>query len=994
MERAFELEKFLTAENHVRSNFYSDTFRAKFGVGGKMGEWDITYIRIPFTPEKEEEAMRRFGLRKEDMDTFYHRLLRCIKNDLDIYRYVVNALNRDEEQETGSLRRSCVMYIHDNGRMRKDDEGREIREIVRVSRPYRSLWDSGYAEKDGTIRLSKVLELQIRTLQIIRQLNLIGVHLGAIDLDAILVAEDSDPDRPTLALGSFMYAYRDDTQQIQNYPACTPKNIFPSLLDSKELAPTYDTDLFSWAALSCSLMTGGWWNKMPDLSVYPAYMPEDLLDATWNGFGFEAEKYLQPINKEYNRYWRLVRKEPDKDKKIPISLEPETVMKPEAPLANTQEPAMPVNVPEDVSGFVEAEKHAEEPPVPPIACVNALVPDEPEPIAPEAFEQEAAEEPVQTPKAEEAAPDAQGVEAEAANIEPAFEPQPEEMNDPPAADTQEEVQGACTQPESVQESLQEDEESPSEQSVMELHLIELDQEEDPKNAEHEETYQPAEQKDRPEEPEESFAFEAVSLDDDLSEQYPVDDEAETAKEIGEDAVLHQGWCGDEKPPFQPADETPDAPVSEVSEEPKEPADDNDSEVCEEPQHENMDPECSDVAEEAQEPTEQELRVDEQHEDLESAESAASEPEEVCTDAEQEPAAEEALEPIPEPVNVPAHTDDESCVKEPRNERCGFALDPAMEAAAKAISAQHLPFMAFCPEGEEERNTFIRQMLWIMGEGYIVAGDGPMRTFLYMGVEGHPMPAPSCEMHEDKEVNPYEEKPCEETPEDNAEADERCSETGEAYAADVPQDPSVDEVMAPCEDMLETDAEERGDPYIGCNGRWWNGDIDTGVEAISDARYESQLPDVSAPDASDAQEVEPVGKEEESVIEPAVKDVVEPESPTLDDPADECECGEVDSGEAADDLTAHSDNVAPEDERQATEGSETVAETVTGDVVNVDANIWDPFAFVAPGTGDIEIPAFEEPEQPEEKHESEIVSKDPFAFIDEDSFFCFTQVNLQ
>ena len=62
--------------------------------------------------------------------------------------------------------------------------------------------------------------------------------------------------------------------------------------------------------------------------------------------------------------------------------------------------------------------------------------------------------------------------------------------------------------------------------------------------------------------------------------------------------------------------------------------------------------------------------------------------------------------------------------------------------------------------------------------------------------------------------------------------------------------------------------------------------------------------------------------------------------------------------------------------------------------STEVNGRDPFAFVAPGTGDIEIPDFAEtPEEEPSAAEVETV-KDPFAYIDEDSFFCFTQVELQ
>lgn len=51
-----------TPDTHIRSNYYSDTYRASFAIRGVNKQWDITHIELPFPKEKERLLMARFGI--------------------------------------------------------------------------------------------------------------------------------------------------------------------------------------------------------------------------------------------------------------------------------------------------------------------------------------------------------------------------------------------------------------------------------------------------------------------------------------------------------------------------------------------------------------------------------------------------------------------------------------------------------------------------------------------------------------------------------------------------------------------------------------------------------------------------------------------------------------------------------------------------------------------------------------------------------------------
>ena len=65
------LKKLCSDANVIKETYYGSSHRASFTLNGEKSEWDIFHIGIPFSPQKEAELMRRFGLERDDLASFY-----------------------------------------------------------------------------------------------------------------------------------------------------------------------------------------------------------------------------------------------------------------------------------------------------------------------------------------------------------------------------------------------------------------------------------------------------------------------------------------------------------------------------------------------------------------------------------------------------------------------------------------------------------------------------------------------------------------------------------------------------------------------------------------------------------------------------------------------------------------------------------------------------------------------------------------------------------
>ena len=73
-----------TEDKLIRSNYYSDTYRAEFKMGGEKKTWDVQHISIPFDPVKEIMLKERFGIDESELQAFYTAFGSNLKHSLRI----------------------------------------------------------------------------------------------------------------------------------------------------------------------------------------------------------------------------------------------------------------------------------------------------------------------------------------------------------------------------------------------------------------------------------------------------------------------------------------------------------------------------------------------------------------------------------------------------------------------------------------------------------------------------------------------------------------------------------------------------------------------------------------------------------------------------------------------------------------------------------------------------------------------------------------------
>lgn len=252
------LDKLCTTQNHIRSNYFSDTYRAEFRVGGEMGEWDIIHISLPFTPLKEKEFMVRFGASQDQMPHYYKMLGRCIKNDIGVAGFLA-------ECEV----RSVIRYVTYAIEHKETGTGSDI---YLVSKPMDMFVDSLHWHGGSNASVNDVLSFAARMLQISKGMREVQAQFGVLDMDNVYMMPDGD--KMMVTLGGFLYGTQ-DTKDYITPPDFLPAHCHHSLKEGGR--PTAATDIYSIASLTWTLLDGQHYTTEPDLSRPPKYAPEQLV---------------------------------------------------------------------------------------------------------------------------------------------------------------------------------------------------------------------------------------------------------------------------------------------------------------------------------------------------------------------------------------------------------------------------------------------------------------------------------------------------------------------------------------------------------------------------------------------------------------------------------------------------------------------------------------------------------------------------------------------
>lgn len=252
------LDKLCSQDKLIRSNYFSETYRAELKVGDELGTWDIIHVSLPFSPLKEREAMVRFGLTKTQMLQFYKQFGRCVKNDIKITNFL-----------SDSEVKSVVKYASYVIERKEETTGSDI---YLVTRPMDMFTDKMHWNSGDETDNYEVLAFFARMLQISKGISAVQAHFGILDMDTVFMMEEDNKELVTL--GGFMYGAQDSDTHVE-LPMAYPAHACPSIQEGK--APSLGSDVYSICSLIWTMLDGNHYTTAPDLSHDPKYAPEELM---------------------------------------------------------------------------------------------------------------------------------------------------------------------------------------------------------------------------------------------------------------------------------------------------------------------------------------------------------------------------------------------------------------------------------------------------------------------------------------------------------------------------------------------------------------------------------------------------------------------------------------------------------------------------------------------------------------------------------------------
>ena len=416
------LDKLCTRENLIRSNYFSDTYRAELRVGSEQTTWDIIHISLPFAPLKEREMMVRFGLDKEQMLSYYKQFGRCVKNAIKVSNFL-------GDSEVKSVVRFASYVIE-----RK--EGASGSDIYLVTKPMEKFTDRQHWNEGDTITLLDILAFAARILQINKGINAVKGHSGVLDLDCIYMMPEGDKELVTL--GGMMYGSQEGDDYIE-LPMAMPAHVCPSMKRGE--SPSVATDAYSLCSLLWSILDGKHYTSEPDFSRPPKYAPEALIPLLSSGIkcaedGTPESEGVDDTVKSLNKGFRAIMKQIS-NKEIPnteiIIGEPEFDLS----VAHKLYRQDPVSATKEAERkkLAEAEAQKEDVPVEETAQVSENpstdegkqeAPVETQPEVVEADETEVTEQPADTETSEQEQPKEEPTPAEEEAPSMVFEEEPAE----------------------------------------------------------------------------------------------------------------------------------------------------------------------------------------------------------------------------------------------------------------------------------------------------------------------------------------------------------------------------------------------------------------------------------------------------------------------------------------------------------------------------------------------------------------------------------------
>ncbi len=274
-----------TKDRLIRSNYYSDTYRAKFTLKGVKQEWDVQHIGIPFPPVKEIELKARFGLSDSDLQKYYLGFGSNVKHHIDMIEALKNLGDTNVDKSTPYYEKVSIFR-------RENDAGSDI---YIISEPAEALVGSSVIQNNAST-LHNILSLGTRLLQTIKTYNDRGFCVGAIDLDSFVTVQSDG--RMIVKDNYFFFG----TGEGNAVPVLTPDagTFMPQsvITGKKQVSP--DSDIEALCALLWTMLDGKHYTDSPDFSKSPKYAAPGIVQALLNGLqnGTEARSELNKALRE------------------------------------------------------------------------------------------------------------------------------------------------------------------------------------------------------------------------------------------------------------------------------------------------------------------------------------------------------------------------------------------------------------------------------------------------------------------------------------------------------------------------------------------------------------------------------------------------------------------------------------------------------------------------------------------------------------------------
>lgn len=361
-ESKSNLAIFCTEQNLVRSTYYSDTYRAVFELDGVTKTWDITHIEFPFSQNKERELKARFGIADEELLDFYKQFAVCVQNGMRVANYISGLPDEEQDSQDGlkrkpaALKQASALFTYREIRRKEDVHGSDIWLVTEPMEPF-----VGSEYFSGTsITLRNLLSFATRTAQSINGLASFGLHIGALDLDTILL--QSVGGKKFFCFGSFLYAGFDEGAEPEGSKRAwpnmqglktLPENTDPAIRSGA--APSLITDMHALAAVLWSMLSGKCYRDAPDYSITPKYAPPELLEALTQARVSDDPNALRVLYKTLSRTVKEIGNKRQQD--IVIHMEPpkEIVLPPIEALSEKTAAVSPERGAPDVEQKVMAE---------------------------------------------------------------------------------------------------------------------------------------------------------------------------------------------------------------------------------------------------------------------------------------------------------------------------------------------------------------------------------------------------------------------------------------------------------------------------------------------------------------------------------------------------------------------------------------------------------------------------------------------------------------